>query len=275
MAQRAPSTELTGGTGFTYEDIVVAYYLAALLREERAAPLSAIVKSVAIQQAGHGNPMDDIVIEFDDDGFEREFGFQAKRSITVSSAKSNEDFREVIRRSLTIRARPGFRADVDAYGFIAEFVAVDPLRTLQRIINWAKSSPTGSHFAAYFDAGGAAGEPERTMRAELDLLIGSKSDDDARRFYAQFVALKLDGLTEDGLLRTEVVNRLQQIVDANEDGNDLLLFDRLCRIVREGAGTARKWTRHTLLAQLRGAVRVTVTPNYKHDLDILQAYSAA
>jgi len=39
---QATSTELTGGAGFTYEDTVVAYYLAALLREERAAPLNGI-----------------------------------------------------------------------------------------------------------------------------------------------------------------------------------------------------------------------------------------
>lgn len=51
--QQATSTELTGGTGFTYEDRVVAYYLAALLREERAAGLDGVVKTVAVQQAGH------------------------------------------------------------------------------------------------------------------------------------------------------------------------------------------------------------------------------
>jgi hypothetical protein len=63
--EQAPSTELTGGAGFTYEDTVVAYYLAALLREERAAPLNGIVKSVAVQQDGHGHPMDDIIVELE------------------------------------------------------------------------------------------------------------------------------------------------------------------------------------------------------------------
>jgi hypothetical protein len=76
-------------------------------------------------------------------------------------------------------------------------------------------------------------------------------------------------------LRTEVVNRLQELIAANEDGQDILLFDRLCRIARDGAGTARKWTRHTLLAQLRGTVRLKIAPNYKRDLDLLQKFSAA
>jgi hypothetical protein len=39
---RGPSTEIAGGAGFTYEDAVVAYYLAALLREDRAAPIEGI-----------------------------------------------------------------------------------------------------------------------------------------------------------------------------------------------------------------------------------------
>jgi hypothetical protein len=37
MSENKPaSTELTGGAGFTYEDTVVAYYLAQLLGRQRA-----------------------------------------------------------------------------------------------------------------------------------------------------------------------------------------------------------------------------------------------
>ena len=81
--QHATSTELTGGAGFTYEDTVVAYYLSALLREERAAGLSGIVKTVAVQQKGHGYPMDDVIIEFDDDGSKRRLSLQVKSKIQI------------------------------------------------------------------------------------------------------------------------------------------------------------------------------------------------
>ena len=275
MADRATSTELTGGAGFTYEDTVVAYYLAALLREERAAPLNGIVKTVAVQQAGHGSPMDDVIVELDDAGLHRTLSLQVKRKITISGAPSNADFRDILSRAVGTRAKPDFQDELDAYGFIVENIAVDPLRSLQRIIDWAKSSPTGAYFATHFAVGGAAAEPERKMRDDLAPLLGIKSEDNERQFYAQFVAVNLDGLTEGGVLRTEVINRLQELVAANEDGQDLLLFDRLCRIAREAAGTARKWTRHTLLAQLRGAVRLRVAPNYKRDLDLLQTFSTA
>ena len=275
MTQQAVSTELTGGAGFTYEDTVVAYHLAALLREERAAPLRGIVKTVAVQQAGHGDPMDDIIVEFDDDDSYRKLSLQAKRKITISAAYSNVDFRDILNRAVATRAAPGFQDGIDAYGFVGENIALDSLRTLQRLIDWAKSSPTGAHFATRFATGGAAAESERKMREELAPLIGAKSEDDEQKFYAHFTALKLDELTEGGVRRTEVVNRLQELIAANEDGQAVLLFDRLCRIARDGAGTARKWNRYTLLAQLRGTVRLNIAANYKHDLNLLQAFSAA
>ena len=60
-----------------------------------------------------------------------------------------------------------------------------------------------------------------------------------------------------------------------EDGQDVLLFDRICRIARDGAGTARKWTRGSLLAQLRGAVRLRVAPSYRSDINLLAEFSRA
>lgn len=271
--KQTTSTELTGGTGFTYEDTVVAYYLAALLREERAAVLNGIVKTVAVQQYGHGHPMDDIIVELDENGSQRRLNLQAKRTITISAAKTNNDFRDILSRAVATRATDDFNVDLDAYGFVAENIAIDPFRTLTRLIDWAKSSPSGEDFAQRFAPDGSAAAAERSLRHKLAPLITAQSPDDERNFYAQFVALNLNGLTEGGILRTEVINRLQELVATNEDGHDLLLFDRLCRIARDGAGTARKWTRQTLLAELRGAVRLKVAPNYQRDVELLQSFS--
>ena len=99
--------------------------------------------------------------------------------------------------------------------------------------------------------------------------------DDETNFYRQFSALKLDSLMNGGALRIEVINRLQELVICDEDDLGLLLFDRLCRIAREGAETARIWTRQTLLSQLRGNIRLKVIPNYRTDVDRLQSFSLA
>jgi hypothetical protein len=103
--RRTTSTELTGGAGFTYEDTVVAYYLVALLREEHAVGQDGVVISVAVQQAGHGHPMDDIVVEFNDAVGPRVLDLQVKRQLRVSAAPTNTDFREILTAAAATRAR--------------------------------------------------------------------------------------------------------------------------------------------------------------------------
>ena len=267
------STELTGGAGFTYEDTVVAYYLAALLREEHAAGQDGIVTSVAVQQA-QVNPMDDVIVEFRENDTRRVLSLQVKRQVRITAAASNTDFREIMASAVATRRTAEFRIDVDAYGFAAENVAVEPLRSLRRLIEWAKSSPSDGSFALRFEKSGSAATTERLLRQELAPLIDAQSPDDERQFYAQFVALKFEELVDGGIMRAEIINRLQELIAVNEDGQALLLFDRLCRIARDGAGSGRKWTRQALLSQLRGAVRLKVVPNYQQDIDLLQEFSA-
>ena len=275
MEHRATSPELTGGAGFTFEDTIVAYYLAALLRQEYATGQEGIVTRVAVQQAGHGHPMDDVIVEFNHDDTRRRLSLQVKRRITISAAASNTDFRQIMAGAVATRTTPDFQPDLDAYGLVVEYVALDSFRTFKRFIEWAKSSPTGEDFARRFTEGGAAAAEARRLRGNLSALIEAESPGDEAKFYRQFVALKLEGLMDGGALRAEIVNRLQELVVSDEDGQGLLLFDRLCRIAREGAGTALIWTRQTLLNQLRGNVRLKVIPNYRADVDKLQTFSSA
>ena len=270
---QATSTELSGGSGFTYSDIVTAYYLAALLREEHAAGQVGVVTSVAVEQAGHDQPMDDIIVEFEDGAGRCVLSLQAKRQLRISAAPSNTDFRGVMAAAVSTRASQGFQEDRDAYGFVTENVASTSFRALNRLVDWAKASPSGSEFERRFADGGAAAAYERELRQEIAPLTGAATADEQVRFLRHFVALQLDGLNEGGLLRAEVVNRLQQLVIENEDGQGILLFDRLCRIVRDGAGHGRKWTRSALLSQLRGIIRLRVVPNFAHDIDKLQTFS--
>ena len=231
------------------------------------------VNMVAVQQAGHGNPMDDLIVEFRDIDGPRMLGLQVKSTITVSGAATNKDFRDVLNRACETRQAPGFQSDRDAYGYVVENVAEARHRSLNRIIDWAISSPTPADFDQRFAEGGAAAAAERALRNELAPLIRASSAEDEWNFYRRFVAARLNGLDETGIVWTEITNRLQELVGSNEDGQEVLLFDRLCRIVRDGAGTARKWTRASLLAQFRGVVRLKVSPSLRGDIDTLVRFS--
>ena len=273
--EQSTSPELTGGTGFTFEDTVVAYYLAALLREEGATGQDGLVTSVAVQQSAYGYPLDDLVVEFTQTSSSRRLSLQLKRRVVISAAPSNTEFRQIITASKETRSATTFQKDIDTYGFAVEHVATQSFRALQRIIDWAKSSPTPEIFSNRFVSTGTAAATERRIRESLLPLIRGTCENDEVNFYRHFKALHLGGFTDDGVLRAEVVNRLQELVVSDKDNLGLLLFDRLCRIARLGAGTSRTWTRHALLTDLHDQVRLKVIPRYKTDIDVLNTLSLA
>lgn len=272
MSESKPaSTELTGGAGFTYEDTVGAYYLAQLLTRGRAAAQSGLVTSVAVQQQGHGNPMDDLVVEFDEAGTKRTLGLQIKRSITISAA--DKDFCAIVAAAVKTQVQAGFGKDADKCGFIVEHVSDAALRTLNRLTSWAGDSLTSAEFDERFKSTGAAAKAEINLRDALKPLIGATNLDEEISFYKHFVALRFDGLEENGARRADIINRLQEQVATTEDGQGLLLFDRLCRIIREGSANGAKWTRDSLVAELRGAVRLKLIPFLAEDIGRLNAFS--
>ena len=265
----AKSPELTGGAGYTYEDAVVAYYLASLLREEGAAGQVGVVTRVAVQQAP-AFPLDDLVVRFDHQGAERTLSLQVRREITISGAESNNRFREILSCAAATRSDPKFRACRDAYGFVAEYAAQDRLRDLKRLISYAKGSPDGASFECYFANTGAASQAVRKLRRELADSIQPASPEEEWQFYRHFVALRMDGLEGDGPLGVEFANRLRELAAEGE-----ALLDVLRTIAREGAGTGQSWTRESLLRQLRDRVALNVAPNYEADMDRLRAFSRA
>jgi hypothetical protein len=272
MSENKPaSTELTGGAGFTYEDTVVAYYLAQLLGRKRAAAQAGVVTSVAVQQQGHGNPMDDLVVEFEDAGAKRVLSVQIKRSLTIGAG--DDDFIAIVTAAAKTQALNTFGKDVDRCGFIVEHVTDATLRNLNRLIQWAGDSPTGAEFEARFAPTGTAAKAERDLRKALMPLIGATDADEENFFFKHFVAYRFDGLEENGARRAEVINGLQDQIADKKEGQGLLLFDRLCRIAREGSANGAKWNRDTLLEKLRGVVRLKVVLYLEDDIRRLNVFS--
>src|SRR6266705_4162842 len=119
----------------------------------------------------------------------RRLSLQVKRSLTISAAASNTDFRWIIQRALESRAKTDFRSDNDRYGFAVEHVAETRFRSLNRLIDWAKSSPTGADFEARFAPNSAVSHADKALREELRTLIAPTTSDQEADFYRHFVAL--------------------------------------------------------------------------------------
>lgn len=270
---QSTSAELTGGAGFNYEDLVVAYYLAALLLEGHAAGCTGVVRSVAVQQAAD-QPMDDLVVELEDEFGHRLLALQIKRSLRLTAATSNSDFLNTMAAAAATRRLPTFHVGRDAYGFVTEHVAVKSYRSINRLIDWARADVCGKDFARRFEAGGSAAAAEREMRKDLRSRTETQTDDEEVAFYQHLVALRIDGLNEGGFTRSAVVTQLQGLIATHHGGLAELLFDRLCRIASDGAGQARKWTRATLLQQLRGVASLRCAPTYVADLELVHRFSS-
>ena len=264
-ANNARSSQLTGGEGFTYEDVVVAYFLAALLREEAALGQPEYVTRVAVQQDRQGEPMDDVIVDSDAAGDRNRLSVQVKRSVTISQA--NDDFKQIIANAVATRAKTEFRPGLDRYGFIVRAVADSRFQSLQRIIELAKASPTGPDFANRFKPAGESSKEDIALRDKLLTLIQPVDADAEADFYRHFIAHRLDGFESGGDRLTDLSNRLGA-VSANGDGSGLA--EILCRQVRVGEGAAKVWTRASLIADLRTLHPLAVAPSYAEDIRIIE-----
>ena len=266
---RSRSTELTGGGGFTYEDSVVAYYLASLLRKENAPGIDGAVSRVAVQQKAQDEPMDDLIVDTLVNDETRRLSLQVKRSLTISNSTSNADFREIVDTAKATRAKSNFRTGLDRYGFVTCEVGINRFRSLERIINWARSSDSASHFAERFNHNGEANQTDIRVREQICNLLSPTNVDEEHDFFSHFVALRLDGLEPNAVRYTEICNRLSDLIADPSDGGKAL-FTILRQLVREGQASATVWTLAQLLAALQPLAKLNAAPAFKADLQKLK-----
>lgn len=152
------SPELAGGEGFTFEGNAAAFYLTALLAEAFAPGIDdRIVVRVSVQQRDFGEPLDDVIVDFG--GIANNparVSLQVKRSLTISKAKTNKDFRDIIRDSWATLKKSDFRINADRYGAAVGTVTPSKERALNTLCDWARESLTADHFDARFTKDGSA-----------------------------------------------------------------------------------------------------------------------
>ena len=215
MASKTPrsrSSKLTGGEGFTYEDLVVAYYLTALLREETAMGTRGHVVRVAVQQHRQGEPMDDLVVEAEEAGARATISLQVKSNVVIS--QNDAEFKAIIAEAVATRKKPDFRIGLDRYGCVAETVAVGRFNSLDNIIRRAAASTNGAEFASRFVPGGESSKSDIALRNELHTLIQPADSEEEWDFYHHFVAYRFDNLAPGGDRYADVANRLAEIASS-------------------------------------------------------------
>lgn len=159
------SPELTGGAGFTFEDGVAAIYLAALLGENTAPGLPGkFVTHVAMQQGAFGQPLDDLVVDaIDPSSTPMRMSLQVKRSIVISGAESNANFRETIIRAYNTLEADGFRHNIDRVGLVTGEISDASKRIFETLCEWARSHADTSTFIEQVNTQGVASDKHREV----------------------------------------------------------------------------------------------------------------
>lgn len=258
----AAGPELTGGAGFTFEDAVAAVYAAALLGESTAPGLpSRQVTRVSVQRGALGHPLDDLIVEAQGaDANRMRLSLQVKRSLVISRATSNTDFRGTVLRAYATYVGSKFNLDVDRVGVITGEISDASKRSFETLCEWARSESSAAELVEKLRAEGVAGQKQAyfdDVRSILSGVVDEQGLDEATwSLLSHFVLMRFEMLHEGSVTEATTVSSLANSLAPADVPRADDLWRRLLALVRVAEGRAASFDRKTLVARLNGAVRL-------------------
>jgi hypothetical protein len=272
------SPELAGGAGFTYEGDVAAFYLSSLLAEAFAPGImDRVVCCVSVQQRDFGEPLDDVIVDLRSaTGEPARLSLQVKRSLTISDAKSNTDFREVVRDSWSTLNKDNFRHGIDRYGAAVGAVAQSKAEAMNKLCEFARESKTTDHFDLRFAPGGNASQEVKEVKDAIVALLDEANgnpctNEQVHQFLAHIVLIQFDFLREGASDPPEAMNRIRDCLAPDEADKAPLVWSRLIELARNSAGSAGQFDRARLVCSIAQIARLRGATSLLQDLEKLKA----
>jgi hypothetical protein len=271
------SPELAGGEGFTFEGDAAAFYLVALLAETFGPGVDdRIVVRVSVQQRDFDEPLDDLIVDFA--GAEKNparLSLQVKRSLTISKAKTNKDFRDIIQDSWTTLRKSDFRISADRYGAAVGTITAGKERALKTLCDWARESLTADHFDARFAKEGSASVDITAVKKDVDTLLEEAkgapcTSEDVHEFLAHFVLIQFDFLREGATDPPDAINRIRDCLAPEDAAKAPLVWSRIVQLARASAGKSGQFDRARLVRLISSVARLRGAPSFHQDLDKLK-----
>lgn len=271
------SPELAGGEGFTFEGDAAAFYLAALLAEAYAPGIDdRTVVRVSVQQRDFGEPLDDVIVDFEDATKNpARLSLQVKRSLTISKAETNIDFRDIIRDSWCTLKKPGFRINTDRYGAAVGTISPAKERALKTLCDWARESLTTDHFDARFAQGGSASDDIKAVKDDVVTLLEEEAkgtpctSEEVHQFLAHFVLIQFDFLREGATDPSDAINRIRDCLAPDDAAKAPLIWSRAVQLARASAGKSGQFDRARLVRSISSVARLRGATSFRLDLDKL------
>ncbi|MFW1642074.1 NACHT domain-containing protein [Acinetobacter guillouiae] len=254
------SSELAGGDGFTFEGHVGGLYLSALLAKRKAVGCDGIVINVATQQRDFHEPLDDIVVRWKDKSDRTgTTSLQVKRKLTISDAKKNKDFRDIVKDSWITFSDAKFIRGLDKFGAVVGYMAESKLRAFRLLCESAKESNNPSHFEIRFTASGNASKEQREIKKIIENIITEENkkiltDEEIQMFLSHFTIIQFDALHsgESGSNIAEL--NIREFLGQNSCENEKLVLAHLITNFRTSAGKSGQYDHERLLNELKKVI---------------------
>jgi hypothetical protein len=270
------SPELAGGEGFTFEGDAAAFYLTALLAEAYAPGIDdRTVTRVSVQQRDFGEPLDDVMVDFEDAAKNpARLSLQVKRSLTISKAETNTDFRDIVRDSWATLKKHDFRVNADRYGAAVGMITPAKERALKTLCDWARESLTAAHFDARFADGGSASAEMKEVKNDIVALLKEAkgtpcTSEEVHQFLAHFVLIQFDFLREGGTDPPDAINRIRDCLAPDDAAKAPLVWARIVQLARASAGKSGQFDRARLVHSISSLARFSGATSFRLDLDKL------
>ena len=270
--------ELAGGEGFTFEGDAAAFYLSALLAEGYAPGIDdRIVVGVSVQQRDFGEPLDDVIVDFEDTAKNSaRLSLQVKRSLTISAAKTNSDFREIIRDSWATLKKPDFRLRIDRYGAAVGAISPAKERALKTLCDRARESLKADHFEARFSQEGSASDDIKAVKNDIVVLLEEVakgapcSREEVHKFLAHFVLIQFDFLREGATDPPDAINRIRDCLTPEDADKAPVVWSKAVQLARASAGQSGQFDRARLVLLISPVARLRGATSFYQDLGRLK-----
>ncbi len=271
------SPELAGGEGFTFEGDAAAYYLSALLAEAYAPGIDGrTVVRVSVQQRDFGEPLDDVIVDFEDTAKSpARLSLQVKRSLTISKAETNTDFRDIIRDSWATLKKTDFRINNDRYGAAVGTISSTKERAFKTLCDWARESLTADHFEARFVGRDSDSNNIKVIKDDVVTLLEEVAkrapctSKEVHQFLAHFILIQFDFLREGATNPPDAINRIRDCLAPDEVAKAPLVWSRAVQLARASAGKSGQFDRARLVRLISPVARLRGATSVRLDLDKL------
>ncbi|WP_415716118.1 AAA family ATPase [Maridesulfovibrio sp.] len=273
------SPELTGGEGFSFEDGVVATYLTSLLTQGGVRGLKGYTAtSVSVQRSALGDPLDDLIVEgMSHRGEGAKLSLQVKSSLTISSAATNSDFRQVVSESMRTVEKQGFMSGFDRVGGACKDIASKSFREAVKTCEWARSSVDASDFFDRLSLEDFASDKQRAFVESIREILADEgfdsSDERVFELLRHFVLMRFDVRTEGAVDDDLCVERLRLILTPESSSDASKLWQSLLVIARDLSGRAGSQSRKLLIENLCSDFELESNRSFQRDFGKIQTES--